>query len=115
MSPPAAKPTDQGGLLFPAAAAALAGVLLLSACGARNEPAPAAVSGPPVSAPAVQPQTPPFAARIITGADGVDSVVSDISRIVVLNGYINEIVYALGLGDHVVGTCKYSEYRWLSI
>ena len=114
MRPPAAKPTDRGGLLFPAAAAALAGVLLLSACGARNEPAPAAapsaVSGPSVSAPAVQPQTPPFAARVITGADGVDSVVSDISRIVVLNGYINEIVYALGLGDHVVGNDLSARY-----
>ena len=37
-----------------------------------------------------------------TGADGVETVVTDISRVVSLNGDITEIIYELGLGDQVV-------------
>lgn len=37
------------------------------------------------------------------GADGVETLISDTSRIVTLNGDINEVVYALGHGDAVVG------------
>jgi iron complex transport system substrate-binding protein len=38
----------------------------------------------------------------VTGADGVAVEVTDVSRIVPLNGELAEIVFALGLGDHVV-------------
>jgi iron complex transport system substrate-binding protein len=49
--------------------------------------------------------TPPTATLpvTVTGADGNDVTVSDISRIIPLNGDIAEIVWALGLGGNVVG------------
>ncbi len=37
-----------------------------------------------------------------TGADGVESVITDTSRIVSLNGDLTEIIWDLGLGDQVV-------------
>ena len=37
-------------------------------------------------------------------------VVEDISRIVVLNGDITEVVFALGLGDNVVGVDTSATY-----
>lgn len=37
------------------------------------------------------------------GADGVESVVTDSSRIVSLNGDLTEILFELGVGDRVVG------------
>lgn len=40
----------------------------------------------------------------VTGADGVDSVISDTSRIVTLSGDLTEIVWELGLGESVVAT-----------
>lgn len=39
----------------------------------------------------------------VTDADGDEIVIEDVSRLVALNGSITEIVFALGLGDHVVG------------
>lgn len=38
-----------------------------------------------------------------TGADGVESVITDTSRIVSLNGDLTEILYELGFGDNVIG------------
>jgi iron complex transport system substrate-binding protein len=42
------------------------------------------------------------AAPVFLGADGVESTITDTSRIVSLNGDLTEIVFALGLGDRVV-------------
>jgi iron complex transport system substrate-binding protein len=39
--------------------------------------------------------------RTFTGADGVETTITDTSRIVSLNGDITEIIYELGLGDDV--------------
>ena len=39
---------------------------------------------------------------VFTGADGVESTISDTSRIVSLGGDITEIIFELGLGDQVV-------------
>jgi iron complex transport system substrate-binding protein len=41
--------------------------------------------------------------RTFTGADGIETTITDTSRIVSLNGDITEIIYELGLGDDVVG------------
>ena len=57
---------------------------------AVTEPAPAAETAPVLPATA-------------TDKDGKAVKVSDVSRIVVLNGDIAEVVYALGLGGNVVG------------
>lgn len=103
MRPAPPRPAASGGSRL--LAAALAGALALSACASPAPPpvddaAPSRAGKPPaVSAP-----------RTITGADGVTSVVSDISRLVILNGYINEIVYALGGGDYVVGNDLSARY-----
>lgn len=41
--------------------------------------------------------------RTFTGADGVETTITDISRIVSLNGDLTEIIFELGLGENVVG------------
>jgi iron complex transport system substrate-binding protein len=41
--------------------------------------------------------------RTFTGVDGVETIVTDVSRIVSLNGDLTEIIFELGLGDNVVG------------
>ncbi len=41
--------------------------------------------------------------RVFVGADGVETTVSDISRIVSLNGDLTEIIFELGFGENVVG------------
>ncbi len=45
-----------------------------------------------------------------TGPDGVTSTVTDASRIVTLSGEFTEIVFALGLGDNLVGVDLSSVY-----
>lgn len=47
---------------------------------------------------------------IHVGADGVESVVTDTSRIVSLSGEFSEIIWALGLGDQLVGVDLSSVY-----
>jgi iron complex transport system substrate-binding protein len=39
----------------------------------------------------------------LTDVSGDEVTVTDISRIIPLNGEITEVIYALGLGDNVVG------------
>lgn len=46
----------------------------------------------------------------VTDVDGNEMVLEDVSRLVVLNGTITEVVFALGLGDHVVGVDVTSTY-----
>ncbi len=43
------------------------------------------------------------AGRTFTGADDVETEITDTSRIVSLNGDLTEIIFELGLGDQVVG------------
>lgn len=50
--------------------------------------------------------------RTLTGADGVVTTISDVSRIVTLGGAITESVYALGFGDQVVGSDQSSLYPY---
>jgi iron complex transport system substrate-binding protein len=41
--------------------------------------------------------------RSFVGADGVETVITDLSRIVSLNGDLTEIIFELGFGDNIVG------------
>ena len=41
--------------------------------------------------------------RTFVGADGVETTIGDVSRIVSLNGDLTEIIFELGFGDNVVG------------
>ena len=43
------------------------------------------------------------AVRTFVGVDGVESEVADVSRIVTLSGDLTEAVFAMGLGDNIVG------------
>jgi len=52
---------------------------------------------------AVDTSKPPQLPTTVTGADGRQVTVTDISRIVPLNGDLTEVVFALGLGKNVVG------------
>ena len=73
---------------------------------ASPSPAPAATPTPtaapsPTAAPTLEPWSPQLPSSI-TDAKGNEVTVTDISRIVVLNGDFAEVVFALGLGDNVV-------------
>jgi iron complex transport system substrate-binding protein len=52
---------------------------------------------------AVETSTTETAGRSFIGADGVETEITDTSRIVSLNGDITEIIFELGLGESVVG------------
>ena len=52
--------------------------------------------------PAATPETAPVLPASVESIDGVVEV-TDVSRVVVLNGDLTEVVYALGMGDYVVG------------
>ena len=60
----------------------------------------AGCSGDPSS---VDSEPPRSAVRTFVGADGVESEVIDVSRIVTLSGDLTEAVFAMGLGDNIVG------------
>ncbi len=80
-------------------------------------PTPATAATPastPMSTPTAAPEpvteVAPELPVTVTDAEGAELVVEDVSRLVVLNGNITEIVFALGLGDHVVGVDVTSTY-----
>lgn len=52
---------------------------------------------------AVQAETAPVLPVSVTDKDGKTVTITDVSRLVVLNGDLAEVVYALGLGEQVVG------------
>lgn len=94
-------------LAFPVAVA-----ILVTACGAGDTAGSTTTSDPgtSTSTTTVEPTTTTSLStttagddeRAFTGADGVETIVGDTSRIVSLNGDITEIVYELGLGESVV-------------
>jgi iron complex transport system substrate-binding protein len=91
----------------------LALTALAAACGAggaTNQPTatitPAATASVAITATTAPLTTTVAAPRLpvtVTDKDGRRVTVSDVSRIVPLNGDITEVVFALGLGGNVVG------------
>lgn len=86
---------------------ALAG--LLAACNSDDDTSTSddngSASGPAsASAPAAEEGADPVLPVEVTNADGSTTEVTDVSRIVPLNGDIAEVIFALGLGDNVVAT-----------
>jgi iron complex transport system substrate-binding protein len=63
-------------------------------------PSPAPVAGSP------QPALP----ATVSNKDGRQVTITDVSRIIPLNGDIAEVIWALGLGDHVVATDTSATY-----
>ena len=64
----------------------------------------AAVTVATVAPEGAPPEVAPVLPVTVTGADGEETTVADVSRIIPANGDIAEVVFALGLGDRVVGT-----------
>ncbi len=52
---------------------------------------------------AAESSSPNADARVYVGADGVESEIADVSRIVTLSGDLTEAVFAMGLGANIVG------------
>jgi iron complex transport system substrate-binding protein len=78
-------------------------VLALMAASCGDDDAQPTTQAPPPATEAPEPTLPGAPeGRTVVGADGVESVVADTSRIVSLNGDITEIIYELGLGDRLV-------------
>ena len=48
--------------------------------------------------------------QVFVGADGVETTITDVSRIVSLNGDLTEIIFELGLGANVVGVDVMTTY-----
>jgi iron complex transport system substrate-binding protein len=69
------------------------GAILLAACGSTVDTAELNTTTT-AATPAIE--------RTFTGADGVETAITDLSRIVSLNGDLTEIIFELGLGENVV-------------
>ncbi len=99
-STPAPTPTATAAPTATATATATATGTATATATATPEPTP---TQEPVEATPQLPVT-------VTDVDGNEMVIEDVSRLVVLNGTITEVVFALGLGDHVVGVDVTSTY-----
>lgn len=92
-------------------ALALGIALTVTACGAETAQTTTTVTEPEATttlppATTTSTSTPPTTIpeeRVFVGADGVETTITDVSRIVSLNGDLTEIIFELGLGDNVVG------------
>jgi iron complex transport system substrate-binding protein len=82
-------------------ALALATTVVLAACSSDADTTTS--SGTPEETSTSVAATTPSDVQTFVGADGVETTIGDISRIVSLNGDLTEIIFALGLGDTVVG------------
>lgn len=90
----------------PLVAAVLAGALVMAGCGQDDVTATSSAQPEAATAPAAAGGTAaaPELPATVTDKAGKAVTVNDISRIVVLNGDIAEVVFALGLGAKVVAT-----------
>lgn len=81
------------------------GGFTLVACGADGSTASSIASVPTTTAAAsVSPSIEPVLPVTLTDATGTEVTVESVDRIVPVDGDLAEIVFALGLGDHVVAT-----------
>lgn len=93
-------------------ALALAIAMSLAACGGETAETTTSVTAAEATTTSTTSSTTTSAAvsttseaeeRVFVGADGVETPIIDVSRIVSLNGDLTEIIFELGLGDNVVG------------
>jgi iron complex transport system substrate-binding protein len=76
---------------------------VLAACSSDADTTTTTSSGTPEETTTSVAATTPSDVQTFVGADGVETTIGDISRILSLNGDLTEIIFALGLGDTVVG------------
>jgi len=99
----------------------LVAALLIAACGTSEgsdssaQATPQSTVTPAAVAPTTAPTPTVTAARpvlpaTVTDKDGRSVTVTDVSRIIPLNGDIAEVIWALGLGDNVVATDTSATY-----
>jgi iron complex transport system substrate-binding protein len=86
---------------------ALAAAMTLAACGGDTAETTTSVAAPDTTATTTTSTAPSTTTepegRVFVGGDGFETTITDISRIVSLNGDLTEIIFELGLGDNVVG------------
>ena len=87
---------------------ALVTTMTMTACGGTaavttTAGTPTTTTEPAPTTTEAAPTTTRPAERAFTGADGVETIISDVSRIVSLNGDVTEIIFELGFGENVVG------------
>lgn len=94
--------------------AALSAVLCLGAACGDESGDDGAVSGRSVATASVVAiqvaESAPVLPATVTDKDGKQVTILDVSRLVILNGDLTEVVYALGLGDRVVGVDTSATY-----
>jgi iron complex transport system substrate-binding protein len=73
--------------------------LLAGACGGGSADSTTTTTTTTTTTPVVESQD----GTVFVGSDGVESTITDVSRIVALSGDLTEAVYAMGLGDDMVG------------
>jgi iron complex transport system substrate-binding protein len=76
---------------------------VLAACSSDADTTTTTSSGTPEETTTSVAATTPSDVQTFVGADGVETTIGDISRILSLNGDLTEIIFALGLGGNVVG------------
>ena len=91
---------------------AVTAALLISLAAACGEGSDDEAASPPTIAPTLEAvrEASPVLPVTVQDKDGKSITVKDVSRIIPLNGDIAEVVYALGLGENVVGTDTSATY-----
>jgi iron complex transport system substrate-binding protein len=92
------------------AATLLATVVIACGSGSEDEPPPTATAVPPTPTPEVVREAAPVLPATVTDINGEQVTITDVSRIIPLNGEIAEIIWTLGLGENVVGTDTSATY-----
>ncbi|MEZ4553158.1 MAG: hemin ABC transporter substrate-binding protein [Dehalococcoidia bacterium] len=93
----------------------IAAALTFTACGEEaastgTATAPASASPSAVTASPTTREVSPVLPVTVDDRDGNSVTIRDVSRLVILNGDITEVVYALGLGEQVVGVDTSATY-----
>ena len=91
-------------------AAVVVVLVALAGVGCGGSRTDAATTRPPASGSISAPEAAPALPVVHRNPDGTEVRIDDVSRLVVLNGDIAEVVFALGLGDHVVATDMSATY-----
>ena len=98
-----------------APALVLAAAMTLAACGGETAGTTTSVTAPDTTITSTDPSTTTSTTatttttttdsdgRVFVGTDGVETPITDFSRIISLNGDLTEIIFELGLGNNVVG------------